>query len=106
MLDSLTTQAVSHETNAGPAAGKHIHLGEEARGKGQLVGGVKTTAAYCMTRWESILTLELSGCLHVSASGYQPELGAKNGTVGSILCKPALVTAYFAHQVDGWVIEF
>lgn len=61
---------------------------------------MKKTAAYCVTRWESILTLELSGCLRVSASGYQPELGAKNGTVGSSLCKPALVTAYAAHQVD------
>lgn len=85
----------------GPALeGKHTHLGEEAREKGQLEGGVKTTAAYCMTRWERILTLELSGCLHVSAGGCQTEPRAENGTVGSSLCKPALLRAYFAHQVD------
>lgn len=82
----------------GPALeGKHAHLGEEAREKGQLEGGVKTTAAYCTTRWERILTLELSGCLHVSAGGCQTEPRAENG---SSLCKPALLRAYFAHQVD------
>lgn len=38
----------------------------------------------------------MSAC--VSARGYQPELEAGNGTVGSSLCRPALVTAYFGQE--------
>lgn len=49
---------------------------------------MKKTVAYYMTRWESILTLELTGCLPVSASGHASQLGAKNDTVGCNLHKP------------------
>lgn len=49
---------------------------------------MKKTVAYCMAKWERILTLEQTGCLHVFASVHQSQPGAKNDTVGRRLCQP------------------